>query len=254
MLNLGLVSVSFRELGAGQIISLCRDNGLRQIEWGGDIHVPHGDLQAAREVYAAATAAGLQTAAYGSYYRIGREIGENPDWQAVLDTAAALHAPIIRIWACDRGSAEISDELFSAAAAECRAICAAAATKGITVCAECHPNTLTDDYHATLRLLEAVDHPTFRLYWQPNQHRDLAYNLEAIRAMRPYITNVHTFYWEGWSKLPIQKGAAVWAEYLRELQDFPRAFLFEFMPNGRPEELPGEIAAFKTIAQQVAQI
>lgn len=254
MPNLGLVSVSFRELSTKEIITLCQKNGLAEIEWGGDIHVPHGDLQTAKQVYEETTAAGLQIAAYGSYYRIGREKGENPDWQTVLDTAAALHAPIIRIWACDRGSAEISDELFASAAAACRTICAAAAEKGITVCAECHPNTLTDDYRSTLRLLEAVNHPAFRLYWQPNQHKDLAYNLAAIRAMRPYITNVHTFYWEGWDKLPIQNGAAIWTEYLRELQDFPRAFLFEFMPNGQPEELPGEIAAFKAIAQRTALV
>ena len=250
MHNLGLVSISFRELNPEQIIHLCRENGLREIEWGGDVHVPHGEVETARRVFEAAAAAGLQTAAYGSYYRIGREKGKNPAWQAVLYTAVALHAPIIRIWACDRGSAEIPDALFNAAAEECRALCAAAAAVGITVCAECHPDTLTDDYHSTLRLLKAVDHPAFRLYWQPNQHRDLAYNLEAIRALRQYITNVHTFYWTGGDKHPIQKGAAVWKAYLQELQSFPRAFLFEFMPNGRPEELPGEIAAFKTIAQQ----
>lgn len=254
MTKLGLVSVSFRDLNTEQIIALCRENGLTEIEWGGDIHVPHGNLQTAQRVWEAAATAGLQTAAYGSYYRIGRVIGQNPDWNAVLNTARALHAPMIRIWVCDRGSAEISEAQLAACAAECRALCDSAAQYGITVCAECHPYTLTDDYHATLRLLYAVNHPFFKLYWQPNQFRDHPYNLNAIRAMRDYITNVHTFYWVGKTKCTLQTGSRIWKDYLRELQGNPRAYLLEFMPNGQPEELPGEISAFRSIQQSVTAI
>lgn len=247
MQELGLVSVSFRNLSAEQIITLCIEAGLDTVEWGGDLHVPHGDIQTACRVFEIASGAGLKTAAYGSYYRLGRETGRNPDWQAVLDTACALHAPIIRIWVCDRSSTDISDAQFKSVAAECRVLCDMASRRDIIVCAECHPNTLTDDYHATMRLLHAVKHPFFKLYWQPNQFRDLYYNLESIRAMRDYITNVHAFYWDEKAKYPILSGAHIWAEYLQELQDKPSAYLLEFMPGDLPEELSVEAASLKSL-------
>ena len=65
----GLVSVTFRSLTWRQTLELARQAGLTAIEWGGDIHVPHGALTHARQVGAATCQAGLRVAAYGSYYR-----------------------------------------------------------------------------------------------------------------------------------------------------------------------------------------
>ena len=70
MLIPGLVSVTFRQLAPREIVQLAAAAGLRGIEWGGDIHVPHGDLQAARAVRDITAAAGLQVLAYGSYFRL----------------------------------------------------------------------------------------------------------------------------------------------------------------------------------------
>ena len=67
----GLVSVSFRQLPAEEIVRLCAECGLEAVEWGGDIHVPHGDCATAEKVSGLTEAAGLRTAAYGSYYRCG---------------------------------------------------------------------------------------------------------------------------------------------------------------------------------------
>ena len=46
----GLVSVTFRKLTPEKIIELVSEAGLNAIEWGGDVHVPHGDLKRAAEV------------------------------------------------------------------------------------------------------------------------------------------------------------------------------------------------------------
>jgi len=60
----GLVSVSFRQLAPAAIIDLCLQTGLSSIEWGGDIHVPHGEESTASEVGAMTRSAGLSVAAY----------------------------------------------------------------------------------------------------------------------------------------------------------------------------------------------
>ncbi len=61
----GLVSITFRQLTAAEIIALMTQAGLAAIEWGGDIHVPHGDEAQARAVARMGADAGLHVAAYG---------------------------------------------------------------------------------------------------------------------------------------------------------------------------------------------
>lgn len=105
-LHSGLVSVTFRKLSPPAIIALVQQAGLLGIEWGGDIHVPHGDLPQARQVRQMTLDAGIQVAAYGSYYRVGHP--ESGPFEAVLETAGVLGAPTLRVWAGQQASAEAS--------------------------------------------------------------------------------------------------------------------------------------------------
>ena len=66
MITTGLLSVTFRKLTPPEIVGLVRQAGLAGIEWGGDIHVPHGNLDRAREVRQMTLDAGITIAAYGS--------------------------------------------------------------------------------------------------------------------------------------------------------------------------------------------
>ena len=71
MLKSGLVSVSFRSLPPEEIVRLAAGCGLGAIEWGGDVHVPPGDIANAARVGEMTRAAGLAVSSYGSYYRLG---------------------------------------------------------------------------------------------------------------------------------------------------------------------------------------
>ena len=51
MIHTGLVSVTFRKLEPAEIVDLVKQAGLQGIEWGGDIHVPHGDIQRAKRKF-----------------------------------------------------------------------------------------------------------------------------------------------------------------------------------------------------------
>ena len=81
----GLVSVTFRKLSVEEIIGLCKACGLEEIEWGGDIHVPLGDLDAAGKARRLTRQAGLNVACYGSYVRMTRE--ERPLFPRLAATA-----------------------------------------------------------------------------------------------------------------------------------------------------------------------
>ncbi len=63
MLRSGLVSITCRKLTPQEVVSLCARAGVRGIEWGGDVHVPAGDVALAREVGALTAYRGRDVAA-----------------------------------------------------------------------------------------------------------------------------------------------------------------------------------------------
>ena len=106
-----------------------------------------------------------------------------------------------------------------------------------------HRDTLTDEYHSALRLQKEIGRPNVKLYWQPNEERDFAYNKEALAALLPEVINLHVFHWpRPGVRLPLRDGADDWREYLKiaASDGKDRACLLEFMPDDRPETLKGE--------------
>ena len=108
----GLVSVTFRDKKPEEIIELCVNNHLKAVEWGENAHVMPGDPAGAAALREKTLAAGLEVAAYGSYYRLCTGM----DFVPTLVSAKALGAPVIRVWAGNIPSAE-ADETYRANAA-----------------------------------------------------------------------------------------------------------------------------------------
>lgn len=230
MLTTGVVSVTFRPLLPDQILSLASQAGLDGVEWGSDVHVPVGDFDHAARVGQMTCAAHLRTVSYGSYFKAG--YSDPASFADVIATAKALSAPNIRIWAGERGSE--AEKNRTAVADSIRACAAACSDAGMTVSLEFHPGTLTDHYESARRLVEEVAHDNLRLYWQPNQFRDEAYNLAALRAVLPYLSHVHVFAWEGSGKYPLAQHERIWREYIDILRGSPNdhAMLMEFVCDG----------------------
>ena len=99
----------------------------------------------------------------------------------------------------------------------------------MTVALECHPKTLTDEYHTALKFLKDVDMPNLKMFWQPNQHRPLDYNTDSIKALLPYIVAVHVFSWDREVHLPLADGEGAWREYISLLAEKDLYFILEFM-------------------------
>jgi 3-dehydroshikimate dehydratase len=242
----GLVSITFRALPPEQIVELAGESGLAGIEWGGDVHVPHGDLETARRVGDLTRKAGLAVASYGSYYRfeecdLDTECG-GPSMEAVLDTALALEAPAIRLWAGQRGPAETSPLVWSCLIDRTLRFADAAARSGLRLDFEFHENTLTETPESTLRLLSAIDHPSVHTLWQPPLRMPVAARLAGLRRVEPWVSNLHCnhFGQDPWPRIhPLAEGAEEWGRYLEALA--PRAderwVLLEHVRDHAPEAL-----------------
>ena len=144
MIYSGACSVTFRQLKPEEIVDLVVRAGLDVIEWGGDVHVPHGDVHRARQVQQMTADAGIRVASYGSYYTLAGGEKEEPDFSRVLETAVALGAPMIRVWAGDKGSANTDETYRQLVVDETCRIADLAATEDIAISYEFHSGTLTD--------------------------------------------------------------------------------------------------------------
>jgi sugar phosphate isomerase/epimerase len=240
----GLVSITFRQLTPEEVVTVAAAAGLKAIEWGGDVHVPHGDLQAAARVAELTASAGLAVAAYGSYYRLGH----SDDAAAVVRTAAALGAPTVRVWAGQVGSAAAGDGYWSTVVADARRIAALAADAGMTVSFEYHRNTLTDTRASTARLLDLLPEPAIRTLWQPQPERDRTENLGDLQAVLPRLTNMHVFAWTAaLERRPLADGRDDWAVYLAAAEGSARYALLEFVVDDDPARLAADAATLRDL-------
>ena len=261
-MNSGLVSISFRKKSIKELIKATKDAGLEYIEWGGDVHIPMGNIKLARQVRKQMHGAGLKCASYGSYFGLMYHCDEHfpLPFKKVLKTAKALGAKTVRVWlgwpkcGCKKGHSHyICQKHYKKTVRITKDLCAQAKKFGLTLSIECHFATLTDDYKDTLKFINDVSCDNLRLYWQPNHSKSFEYNLEALKALRPYITNVHVFNWnENAEKFPLMegKGQCEWCEYLKVLDDEnakDRVCFLEFMPDGEITSLPCEAGSLECL-------
>jgi 3-dehydroshikimate dehydratase len=245
MLKPGLCSITFRKLPPAEIVRWAAQAQLAGIEWGGDVHVPHGELETARRVAKLTRDAGLAVASYGSYYRMGQE--ELGSFRRVLDTALALGAPIIRVWAGKKASAE-ADAVFRAKVADDGLrIAQMAAAEGLRVACEWHGGTLTDTGESARALFHAVDHKAFCTYWQPRRELWPEERVRDMEVALPRLIGLHVFYWDSKGRrLPLQDGAAMWQPHIAKARQAGAMFaLLEFVLNEDPQQMVRDAATLR---------
>ena len=236
----GLVSITFRQLTPAQIVSLVAQAGLNAIEWGGDVHAPHGDLAAARALRHMTADGGLKVAAYGSYYRVSH--ADTGPFEDVLESAVELGAPSIRVWAGRQGSAEADETYWAQVVEDSRHIAELGAAAGVRIDYEFHNKTLTDTNEAAVKLLTQVAHDNLKCYWQPPRYSALDYNLSGLDAVQPWLQNVHAFTWHRVTgeRCALADGADDWRRYLDKIaaatpDEMNRLVLLEFVQDDEPE-------------------
>lgn len=243
----GLCSVTMRHLGVEEVAKVAAEAGLRAIEWGGDVHVPPGDEEAARRAVTACAIAGLESASYGSYLLADGD-GSEETARRVLDTAVALGAPNVRVWTpfgVDPGSprtGEVVDALGT--------VCALAAERDLRIGLEFHAHTLTATVPSTLELLAAVDAPNLSTYWQPPYWvppREPAADAADVARLGSHLSHVHVYEWAGAEdRRPLAEGELRWRAVLTALTDTPRVAFLEFVADDDPRALLADAATLHT--------
>ena len=244
-----LVSITFRQLPPEQVLAAARAAGLRAVEWGGDVHCPHGDAARAAEVAQLTAAAGMTVCAYGSYYRLGAEAGTAPSFSDVVASAEALGAPRIRVWVGTAGSADTTPAQRQRIIDDAKRCADLAAARGIRVVSEWHGGTLTDTAGSGLRFLEEVGHPAFATVWQPSVGLDAEAALAEFDAVAPWIEHLHVFHWQVRERRPLAEGSDRWRRYFARAAALgrPLSAALEFVLGDDPAQLARDGATLNAL-------
>ena len=246
--TLGLVSISFRKHTPEEIIQAVKAAGLSCIEWGSDVHAPCRDTERLYEIARLQGEYGITCSSYGTYFRLGvTPLSELSDYIAA---AGILGTNILRLWGGTKKGVDMTPEELADFTDTCRKAAAMAEEAGVILCLECHMLSVTETPDYAVSLMEAVNSPAFRMYWQPFQWLDTEGSLAVARAVAPYAEHIHVFNWQpprmAPTKHPLAEAAEDWRRYLTAFTT-PRTLLLEFMPDDRLESLPTEAEALRAI-------
>jgi sugar phosphate isomerase/epimerase len=260
MIKTGMCSVSFRKLTLEQIVELVKKAGLDAIEWGGDVHVPHGDLKTAHRALQLTCDAGLEISSYGSYVSPLDADGKPEDFAPVLESALALETKTVRVWAGRVPSAQADQSYRCAMADSARQMAESAQAHQIRLAFEFHCGSLTDTNESAQQLLREVNHPNCYMYWQPSyEDPQPDYRLAGLQALRERVLNLHVYHWNvdpsiedlgaSIDRRPLADGAEEWTRYLSVplAEELPHYALMEFVRDDRPEQLVEDAAVLRRL-------
>jgi 3-dehydroshikimate dehydratase len=248
--------VTFKQTPCEDVIRYAQGARLQGIEWHGLNHVPHGDLDAARRIGRDTRAAELAVAAYGSYYVLGQSEDEGLSFDTVVQTAAALGAPMVRVWAGNLDPDQASPRFRTSIVDQARRSADRAAQKEIKLVFEFHKGTLTRTGESCAALLEALNHPNAATYWQPAPELDVEQNLTQLRCVLPWLVGLHVFHWgpTDRDRHPLSRGEGDWAQYLALAGQCPGRLtaLLEFVRGGAVEQFKEDAATLHRLVEKGA--
>ena len=244
---------------AEEVIEIAVSAGLDAIEWSGNSHVPHGDVECARRIRALTAKAGLVVSSYGSYYRVGVSEAVGLSFQSVLDSSSALGVPTIRVWAGDRNTRDADPAFIQAVIDDTHRIADLAAEQGISITFEFHGGSLTDCNETALGFARQVPHPNVFFSWQSPHGYSLEHCMAGLLGLLPRLSTVHVYHWtigsyeentlnetirplkwpEDFFRHPLADGTERWKEYFAAVHTTGRDHfaLLEFVKDDAPEQV-----------------
>lgn len=188
-MKIGMTSLTFRNQEIPTVFEHAKKAGIQGIEWGvSENHIRLCDDKSIDLVKCLSKKYDIEIWSLGSYC-------DMTDFNAgikILNTAQKLGAPIIRLWAGNKGSDVCSEDEYQLIVNNTKKLADMAEKSSIQLCFEYHPYTLTDGAAEAVQLVEQIHKDNVGLYWQPQGQLSYEQNKEAFEKVKPYVLkNIH---------------------------------------------------------------
>ena len=194
--------------------------------------------------FALTESAGLEVSSYGYYYKAGISESEGLRFSSVLETAVALNAPTIRVWAGNSGFASVDSAFVTKVVDDSLRIGDLAAKSGRTITFEFHKGTLTDTGENARQFATMLDHPAIFFSWQPPLGIGTEDCLSGLEGLLPRLGTIHVYHWTvtaegGFARQPLSSGVDRWEKYFNVIRSSGRDHfaLLEFVKGDSPEQV-----------------
>lgn len=232
----GIVSVTFRGKSIFDVIAMSKQAGLDAIEIGSDVHAPYTSDKLA-DIAKCAADNKIDIVSYGTYYKLGQYPDAAAEFMSYIKAAKLLGTKNLRLWAGVKNSEDVDPTERRRLTDEAILCADLAAKENMTISFEYHGGTLTNNADSALRLICDIARANASLYWQPNQYKDLDFNIAALKSVLEFVSNVHVFAWDARSgsliRYPLAEFDKAWHSYLDILACDKRdhALLLEFVKD-----------------------
>ncbi len=188
-MKIGIVSVTFRNESIESVFEYAKKAEIDGIEWSvGEKHIVEGDMTRINLVKKLSKEYGIEIFSLASYCYMY----DFDECVKTLETAREMSAPVIRIWAGQKGSEVCSKEEYDLIVENTQKMAELAKRYSIKLCFEYHPNTLTDNADEAVKLIQRIDRDNVGLYWQMQGNLTFEENKKDFGKVKPYVfRNVH---------------------------------------------------------------
>ena len=226
---IGITSVTFRNKSIEEVVDICTKANIKAIEWGGDIHVKPGDIEAANKARELCEKANIKCASYGSYFFLGKNKVE--DFKPMVEVAKALGVKYIRIiagdWTINRTSNEFTTDEVEGMIKDLKEMVKMVEDSDIVIASEFHPHTFNDTAKTAKLLLNAVNSEHYKTYWQTVEYDDR--DVEYLKELKDDVVTVHVFSWKkNGVRMPLKKKSKLFSEVV-EIMGKDVNYLIEFV-------------------------
>ncbi len=229
----GLTSVTFRGKSIEEVFECASKAGIESIEWGVcDNHIVLGDTERIEKIKELSILHKIGISSLGAYCRME----DMEEAFLNLETAKLLGAPIIRVWAGKKASADCDENYRSLIEKNTAVLAEKAKEYGIKIGFEYHIDSLTDTADSAKKLAEDIAMDNVGLYWQQNSAKSVEENIKDLMLVKPYLVgniHVHNYTMEnGYGPLDDIKENLT--KYIKE-SPYDSTVMIEFVKDGTEE-------------------
>ncbi len=245
-MTIGMTSLTFRNEEIPTVFEYAKKAGIQGIEWGvSEKHIRIGDECHIHLVKRLSEEYQIKILSLGSYC----DMTDFDVALKVLDTAKSLGAPVIRLWAGNKGSDFCGETEYQLIVENTRKLADLSVCSSIQLGFEYHPYTLTDTADEAVRLVKRIGKANVGLYWQPQGHLNYNQNKEAFQKVKPYLCkNIHLNHYHAETGYDYLDGILEDLRgYFQNTQDDGYHFIIEFVKDSLLESLIKDVAAVRKI-------